>query len=220
MIPNSCVFENRATRTCSSPALQTRWAPAGPTGKQTTSPPFERRFAFRSSKRRRSRDDDQPLLVAPVEVIRADCLSRRKFVNRQPEPRRTQDRPELRRSDAKSRRVTFVTARRTAKEIERLHRASMRAPVKALENRAGSAREVGELGAVRDGRREGEPVGRVRAALAVPESRTVFRAVLQFEGATAPVASPTSSVVRWANSSASTWVSGAGSARGMPPSSG
>src|SRR5581483_6367107 len=86
---------------------------------------FQSRFAFRSPKRRRSSNDDQPLLVAPVEVVRANRLARRELVDRHPDPGRTKHRPELRRSGAKSRRVTLVTARGTAKEVERFHRASM-----------------------------------------------------------------------------------------------
>src|SRR5829696_6928288 len=43
---------------------------------------FQSLFTFRSPNRWRSSNDEEPLLVAPVEVIRANRLSRRELVDR------------------------------------------------------------------------------------------------------------------------------------------
>src|SRR5262249_38617809 len=73
----------------------------------------------------RSGDGDQPLLVAPVEVIRANRLPRGKVIHGHREARRSEPWRELRGMRAVSGRITLVTDRLVAKEVERIHEESI-----------------------------------------------------------------------------------------------
>src|SRR5581483_1960389 len=86
---------------------------------------FERPFALGSPERGRPGDDDQPLLVAPVEVIGADRLPRRQLVDRHPEPGGSQPRPDPGGSNPEPGRIALVTARVAVEQVERLDAASI-----------------------------------------------------------------------------------------------
>src|SRR5262249_42549756 len=78
---------------------------------------FPRLFAVRRPTRWRPGNDDQPLLVAPVEVIRANRLSRRQVIDGHREARRSEPWRELRGLRAESGRITLVADCLVAKEI-------------------------------------------------------------------------------------------------------